>query len=145
TRARASRSTPARSACATAGRGRRRRAASSAVKPAKAAAPAGNLYGKSLGLALTGAVVGCLGVGIVSGVMGVWPLFFAFPPFTVHLVLSALVGAAATAMLARLWRRPLSTVAIMAVSAVLTFLFFAALPLYFFLYGSSREAGLLFN
>lgn len=115
------------------------------MKSGTPAAPAGNLYGKSLGLALIGSVVGCLWVGIVSGVLGVWPLFFAYPPFTVHLVLSALVGAAATAMLARFWKKPLSTVAIMAIASVLTFLFFAALPLYFFLHGSSRAGGLLFN
>ena len=111
----------------------------------KAAQPPANDYGKSLGLGLTGAVVGCLWVGIVSGVMGVWPLFFAYPPVTVYLVLSALLGAVATAMLARLWRRPLSGVAIMAIASVLTFVFFAALPLYFFLQGSSRAGGLLFN
>jgi hypothetical protein len=115
------------------------------VNSPKAAEPVSNDFGKSFGLGLTGAVVGCLGVGIVSGVMGVWPLFFAFPPFTVHLVLSALVGAAATAMLARLWRHPLSPVMVMALAAVLTFLFFAALPLYFFIHGSSRAGGLLFN
>jgi hypothetical protein len=115
------------------------------MKSGTAAAPAGNPYGKSLGLALTGSVAGCLWVGVVSGVLGVWPLFFAYPPFTVHLVLSALVAAAATAMLARLWRRPLSALVIMAISAVLTFVFFAVLPLYFFLHGSGRAGGLLFN
>jgi hypothetical protein len=115
------------------------------VNSTKADEPAGNDYRKSFGLGLSGAVFGCLGVGVVSGVMGVWPLFFAFPPFTVHLVLSALVAAVATALLARLWRRPLSAVVIMAISAALTFLFFAALPLYFFIHGSSRAGGLLFN
>jgi hypothetical protein len=115
------------------------------MKTGTPAEPTTNDYGKSLGLALAGSVFGCLGVGVVSGVMGVWPLFFAFPPFTVHLVLSALVGGAATAMLARFWRRPLSAIVIMAIASVLTFLFFAALPLYFFLRDSGRAGGLLFN
>jgi ABC-type enterochelin transport system permease subunit len=105
---------------------------------------ASNPYGTSLSLALSGAVFGCLGVGIVSGFLGVWPLFFAFPPFTVFLVLSALAAAFATAMLARLCRHPLSTPAIMALSAVLTFVLFAAMPLYFVLFVPARADGLPF-
>jgi hypothetical protein len=107
--------------------------------------PEFNPYDKSLSLGLSGAVIGCLGVGLVSGLMGDWPLFFAFPMFTVHLALSALVGAAMTAMLARLWKRPLSDVAIMAIAAILTFVLFAALPLYLFLRGAGQPGGLLFN
>ena len=104
-----------------------------------------NRYGTSFGFGLTGAVAGCFGVGIVSGVMGVWPLFFAFPPSIAYLVVSALLGAALTALLALLWRRPLSAVAIMAIAAVLTFLLFAALPLYFLLFVPARDGGLLFG
>jgi hypothetical protein len=115
------------------------------VNSAKTAEPAGNRYGKSFGLGLTGAVAGCLGVGIVSGVMGVWPLFFAFPLSTAYLVLSAWLGAALAALLARLWRRELSALAIMTISAVLTFVLFAALPLYFLLFVPGRDGGLLFG
>jgi hypothetical protein len=102
-------------------------------------------HGKSLSLALRGAVLGCLGVGVVSGAMGVWPLFFAYPPFTVHLVLSTLLGAALTAMLERLGKRPFSAIAVVVLAAILTFLIFAALPLYLFFHRSTWPAELLFG
>ena len=113
--------------------------------PIRAAESTGNRHGTSLGLGLTGSVAGCLGVGIVSGMMGVWPLFFAFPLSTVYLVLSAVLGAALSATVARWWRRPLSALAIMAISAMLTFALFAALPLYFLLFVPGRDGGLLFG
>ena len=67
------------------------------------------------------------------------------PPFTIHLVLSALVGAAGTAMLARLWARRLSALVIIAISAVLTFTLFAMLPLYFMFFVPGKAGGLLFS
>ncbi len=111
----------------------------------KIAGAAGNSYGKSLCLGLAGAAIGIVWVVILAVVLGMWPLFIAFPPFAIHLVLSALVGAAATAMVARLLTRKLPTLAIVATAAVLTFLLFAALPAYFLLQGSGRPGGLLFN
>jgi hypothetical protein len=108
-------------------------------------APTDDNYGKSLSLAFRGALFGCIGVGVVSGVMGVWPLFFAFPPLTVHLVLSALLGAALTALITRARKRALSAQAVMAMAAALTFVFFAALPFYLFFHRSSWAGGLLFN
>ena len=90
-------------------------------------------------------MLGCAGVGFVSGVMGVWPLFFAYPPFTVHLVLSALLGAALTPRLERLWKRPLSDTVIRSIAAILTIVIFAALPLYLFFHRSVWPAELLFN
>jgi hypothetical protein len=75
----------------------------------------------------------------------VWPLFFAFPAFTVFLALSALLAAVATAMLARAWQRPLSTLAIMTVAAILTFLLFSTLPLYVVLFAPDRAGGMLFG
>ena len=107
--------------------------------------PPHNDYGKSLDLALVGAAYGCMLVGIVSGAMGVWPLFFAYPAFTVYLMLSALLAAAATATLARHWTRTLSSAVIMAVAGALTFLFFAAMPLYIFLGVPGRMRELLFG
>jgi ABC-type dipeptide/oligopeptide/nickel transport system permease subunit len=108
-------------------------------------APIDGHDGKSLSLALRGALFGCVGIGVVSGVMGVWPLFFAFPQFTVHLVVSALLGAALTTMLTRHCKRPLSDETIMATAAVLTLVLFAVLPLYLFFHRSSWAARLLFG
>jgi hypothetical protein len=96
-------------------------------------------------LALGGAVYGCLLVGVASGFLGVWPLFFAFPVFTVFLALSALLSAVGTALLARSWRGQFSTLAVMILSALLTFLLFSAMPLYVFLFAPGRAGGLLFN
>lgn len=109
---------------------RRQEAAPSPAMLRRAAVPPHNDYGKSLDDALAGCAYGCLSVGIVSGVMGAWPLFFAYPAVTVYLALSALLAAAATAALAWRWTRPLSRPAIMTVAATLTFLLFAFLPLY---------------
>jgi hypothetical protein len=108
-------------------------------------APTEDRHGKSLSLALRGAVLGSLGIGIIGGMMGVWPLFFAYPPFTVHLVLSMLLGAAVTTMLERLSKRPFSALAIMALASILTFVIFAALPLYLFFHRSTWPAELLFG
>jgi len=105
----------------------------------------GGDHSKSLDLALAGAMYGCVAVGLVSGVMGVWPLFFAYLPLTVHLALSALLGAALTALVERHLKRPLPAAAIMAVAAALTFAIFAVLPLYLFLHRSIWPAGLLFG
>ena len=107
--------------------------------------PPNNSYGSSLDVALGGAVYGCLFVGIVSGFLGVWPLFFAFPAFTVFLALSALLAAVLTALAARSMRRHLSVFAIGIVAAILTFLLFATLPLYVFLFAPQRAGGLLFG
>ncbi|MBV9553296.1 MAG: hypothetical protein JO032_10935 [Alphaproteobacteria bacterium] len=107
------------------------------------APPAANDYGAALRLGFTGAVVGCIFIGLVTGVCGVWPLFFAIPAFLVHLVLSALLGAAITAMAARFCKRPLSNAAIMAAGAVLTVLLFGVLPLYFMLFVPARDARML--
>jgi len=104
-----------------------------------------NRYGRSLLLASAGGALGCVLVGAVAAASGLWMLFLAFPPLTVHLVFSALLSAAATAMAARLWRRPISTVTIMAISAALTVLLFSVLPLYFLLLAPGRAGGLLFN
>jgi hypothetical protein len=90
-------------------------------------------------------VLGCVAIGVISGVMGVWPLFFAYPPFTVHLVLSALLAAALTAMLERLCKHPLPATAVMAIAVLLTLVIFATLPLYLFLNPSTWPAGLLFG
>jgi hypothetical protein len=106
---------------------------------------ASNRYGKSLGLASAGAAIGIVWAVLISLVLGIWPLFIAFPPFTIHLVLSALVGAAGTAMLARLWARRLSALVIIAISAVLTFTLFAMLPLYFMFFVPGKAGGLLFS
>jgi hypothetical protein len=108
-------------------------------------APTEDRHGKSLSLALRGAVLGCLGIGIISGGVGVWPLFFAYPPFTVHLVLSALLGAAVTTMLEHLRKRPFSAMAVVTIAATLTLVIFAALPLYLFLHRSTWPAELLFG
>ena len=107
--------------------------------------PTNDPDGKSLDHAFRGALLGCVGVGVLSGVTGVWPLFFAFPQFTVHLVLSALLGVALTTMLVRYRGGRLSAEAIMAIAGVLTFVFFAALPLYLFFGRSSWAAKLLFR
>ena len=90
-------------------------------------------------------MLGCAGVGVISGMMGAWPLFFAYPPFTVHLVLSALLGAALTPRVECLWKRPLSETAIKSIAAFLTTVIFAALPLYLFFHRSTWPAELLFN
>ena len=108
-------------------------------------APTDDHDGKSLNLALRGALFGSIGVGLVSGAMGVWPLFFAFPQFTIHLVMSALLGTALTVMLVRCRKRLLPAEAIMAIAAVLTFVIFAMLPLYLFFHGSSSAARFLFH
>jgi hypothetical protein len=77
--------------------------------------------------------------------MGIWPLFFAFLPFTVHLVLSALLGAALTTMMEHLRKRPSSAVRIMVVAATLTFAIFSVLPLYLFFHQSTWPAVLIFG
>jgi hypothetical protein len=116
------------------------------IDPAdRATRPARDRLGKIFGVAFSGAMFGCMAIGVVSGVMGVWPLFFAFPLFTAHMVLSALAGAAAAATLARRWRRELSAIAIMAIAGALTFALFAALPLCFVLLVPGRAGGLLFG
>ena len=108
-------------------------------------APVDDRHGKSLSLAFRGALFGCLGVGVISGVMGVWPLFFAYPPFTVLLALSTLLGAALTSMLERFFEHALSALTVMAVASILTFVIFAALPLYLFFHPSTWPAELLFG
>jgi hypothetical protein len=100
--------------------------------------PAPDRFGEVFGLAFSGAVFGCLAIGVVSGVMGIWPLFFAFPLFTAHLVLSTLLAAAATATSSRRWRWPSSAIGTMAIAGALTLLFFATLPLYFVLLAPGR-------
>jgi len=102
-------------------------------------------YGKSLQYSFFGAMFGCIAVGIVSGAMGVWPLFFAYLPLTVHLALSALLGAALTNLLPRLSRRPPSPRLLVVAAATLTFLIFAALPLYLFFNRAVWPAELLFG
>jgi hypothetical protein len=109
------------------------------------APPVDDPYGKALGQALNGAVFGCLFVGIVSGLLGAWPLFFAFPAATVFLVLSALLAGVATAMFASHRQNPLSALAIMTIAASLTAVLFSALPLYFVLLAPGRAGGLLFG
>jgi hypothetical protein len=115
------------------------------VSAKPSAPPVDDPYGKALGQALNGAVFGCLFVGIVSGFLGAWPLFFAFPAATVFLALSALLAGFATATFARSRRRPLSALAIMTIAAILTFALFSALPLYFVLVAPGRTGGLLFG
>ena len=90
-------------------------------------------------------MLGSLGIGVISGVMGVWPLFFAYLPFTVHLALSALLGAALTSMLEHHREQPLPSVAIVAIAFILTFVIFSTLPLYLFFHRSMWPAELLFN
>ena len=77
--------------------------------------------------------------------MGVWPLFFAFPPFAVHLALATLLGAALTSTLERHCRRPLPATAILVIAAALSFIIFAALPLYLYFHRSIWPAELLFS
>ena len=77
--------------------------------------------------------------------MGVWPLFFAYLPFTVHLALSTLLGAALTSMLEHHRKRPLPSLAVVAIAAVLTFVIFSTLPLYLFFHRTIWPAELLFN
>jgi len=115
------------------------------MNPAEPAVPPDDRDGKSLDLALFGAMFGGIAVGIVSGFMGAWPLFFAYLPFTVHLALSGLLAAALTAALERRCKRPLSPRLIMTIAAVLTFAIFAALPFYLFFHRSIWPAGLLFG
>ncbi len=107
--------------------------------------PTEDRHGKSLSLAFRGAVLGSIAVGVVSGAMGVWPLFFAFPPFAVHLALATLLGAALTSMLERHRTHPLSPIAIAAIAGILTFAIFAVLPLYLFFHRSIWPAQLLFS
>jgi hypothetical protein len=113
--------------------------------PAEPAVPPDDRYGKSLDLALNGAMYGCVAVGIATGFMGIWPLFFAYLPFSVHLVLSALLGAALTTMLERLCKRPLPAARIMVIAAALTFAIFSVLPLYLFFHQATWPAKLMFS
>ena len=108
-------------------------------------APVDDRHGKSLSLAFRGALFGCLGVGVISGVMGVWPLFFAYLPFTVHLALSTLLGAALTTMLERQCKRPLSPLSVVVTAAILTVVIFSVVPLYLFFHRSIWPAELLFS
>ena len=107
--------------------------------------PTEDRHDKSFSLAFRGAVLGCVAVGVVSGAMGVWPLFFAFPPFAVHLALATLLGAALTSTLERYRSHALSPIAIVAIAGTLTFAIFAALPLYLYFHRSIWPAGLLFG
>lgn len=90
-------------------------------------------------------MLGSLGIGIVAGAMGVWPLFFAYLPFTVHLALSTLLGAALTSTLEHRRKRPLPSLAVVAIAAFLTVVIFSALPLYLFFHRAIWPAELLFN
>jgi hypothetical protein len=108
-------------------------------------APKKTRFGETFGWAVVGAALGCLAVIVVSLILGVWIVFLAFPLIIIWLVLSALFASLAIASFARLWFRRLSTGAIVAVSAVLTFVLFSALPLYFALFVPGRAGGLLFG
>lgn len=108
-------------------------------------APTDDRPDKSLSLAFRGGVLGAVAVGVVSGAMGVWPLFFAFPPAAIHLALSTLLGAALTSMLERHRTHPLPAAATVAIAGVLTFVIFAALPIYLYLHRSVWPAELLFR
>jgi hypothetical protein len=115
------------------------------MNPAEPAVPDNDRGGKSLDLALNGAMYGSVAVGVATGFMGIWPLFFAFLPFTVHLVLSALLAAALTTMLERFGNRPPSAARIMVTAAALTFAIFSVLPLYLFFHQSTWPAVLIFG
>jgi len=95
-------------------------------------------------LAFRGAVFGCVAVGLVSGCMGDWPLFFAFPGFALHLILSAVLGAMLAVALCR-WRLRPRTAPVLVIAAALTFVIFSVLPLYLFFQRSCPAAKLLFR
>jgi hypothetical protein len=87
-----------------------------------------NPFGRSFVRSMGGAGLGCLIVvlaGLPSGLS-----LLLLTPYGVLLIVSAIFAALLTAILARLWRRRLAALAVMACSAVLTIVLFAALPLY---------------
>jgi hypothetical protein len=87
-------------------------------------------------LAFRGALFGCVAVGLVSGFMGAWPLFFVYPGFTLHLILSAVLGVMLTVALGRR-RRQLSPALVMLIAGTLTFAIFSILPLFLYSQRSS--------
>jgi hypothetical protein len=113
-----------------------------AVEPAM---PEDRRAGGSLDDAFKGATYGCIAVGIASGAMGAWPLFFAYLPLTVHLALSAALGTALTGAIERFVRRPLGPPSAIATAAALTFAIFALLPAYLYFHRSIWPAALLFG
>ena len=107
--------------------------------------PGDRRAGPSQGKAFIGAMYGCIAIGVVSGVMGAWPLFFAYPPLAVHFALSAPLGMALTAAIGRFLGRPLAAWAAVAIAALSTFAIFAVLPAFLYFHRSTWPAALLFG
>jgi hypothetical protein len=107
--------------------------------------PTGDDDAKLPDLAFRGVVFGCVAIGVVSGLMGAWPLFFAFPGITLHLILSALLGGMLTVALLRRRARRAPHGLVLALAGLLTFAIFAVLPLILFFERSSLAANLLFR
>ena len=90
--------------------------------------PPSNPIGRSFVRSMGGAALGCLTVFLLSLPSGLWILLLSF--YGPLLIVSAVFAALMTTVLARLWRRRLGAVSVMAFSGVLTIVLFAALPLY---------------